>query len=107
MEHGVDSTQCVSVSGWIFTVCDFYCFHTEIAACSDVALTINGDIVYTDGSTDNRPVGTVATYTCNTGYTPTGGSLFRFCMTGGKWSESAPTCQGEFCNSYTFFFKQL
>ncbi len=45
-------------------------------------------------------VGTVATYTCNTGYTLNGDTT-RVCVSGGNWNGSAPTCEGEFCDSYT------
>ncbi len=74
-------------------------FHTETGVCSDLTLT-NGDIVYNAGSPDNRPFGSIAIYSCNSGYTLTGRSI-RVCLTGGRWSRSPTTCQGEFCNSYT------
>ena len=38
-------------------------------------------------------VGTTATYSCNTGYNLVGDST-RTCQATGKWSGSAPTCQG-------------
>ena len=75
-------------------------FHTEILICSDLTLT-NGDIVYTAGFPDNRSLYSGATYTCNPGYTLIGGSTTRTCVSGGIWSGSPPTCQCEFCNSYT------
>ena len=74
-------------------------FNTEIAVCSNLTL-INGNITYNAGSPDSRPIGTTATYTCNTGYTLTGGTTTRVCVTGGNWNGSTPTCQGEFCSSY-------
>ncbi|XP_064386681.1 sushi, von Willebrand factor type A, EGF and pentraxin domain-containing protein 1-like [Halichondria panicea] len=60
--------------------------------CSDLTLT-NGDIVYTDGSPDNRPIGSRATYSCNLGYTITRGSTTRTCVSGGRWDGSPSTCQ--------------
>ncbi len=66
---------------------------------------MNGAIAYTGGLSNNsirikigiigpRPVGTMATYTCHTGYTLTGDSV-RVCQNDRKWSGSTPTCQGE------------
>ncbi|XP_064386678.1 E-selectin-like [Halichondria panicea] len=63
-----------------------------IAACSDLTLT-NGDIIYSAGSPNNRPIFSGATYSCNPGYTLTGGSTIRVCVSGGRWSGSASTCQ--------------
>ncbi len=63
-----------------------------VITCSDLILLTNGDIVYTAGSTNSRPVDTVATYTCNTGYTLNGGTT-RTCESDGVWSGSTPTCQ--------------
>ncbi len=71
-------------------------FHTELVICSDLNLT-NGDIVYKAGSPDNRPLSSSATYSCNPGYTLTGGSTKVVCVSGGRWNGSPPTCQGEFC----------
>ena len=51
-------------------------------------------ISYNGGSTDNRPVGTMATYSCDPGYTLNGGST-RTCQSGGTWSGSASTCKGK------------
>ena len=42
-----------------------------------------------------RPIDTVATYTCDTGYTLNGGNT-RTCESGGMWSGGeAPICEGE------------
>ena len=82
--------------------------HLEKLICSDLTLT-NGYVTYGgDRSPDNRPVKTVALYNCNPGYTLvlTGGSSLRVCMSGGIWSGSTPTCQGEFCNSIEKFMFQ-
>ncbi|XP_064386249.1 P-selectin-like isoform X2 [Halichondria panicea] len=64
--------------------------------CSDLPPLMNGGITYTDGLTDSRPVNTIATYTCDNGYTLTGGS-FRACQNGGTWDGTAPTCQATTC----------
>ncbi len=66
--------------------------HTE-KLCSDLTLT-NGDIVYNVGFPGNRPIFSTAMYSCNPGYTLTGGSTRVECMIGGIWSGSIPNCEG-------------
>ncbi|XP_064386164.1 uncharacterized protein LOC135334777 [Halichondria panicea] len=65
----------------------------RMRTCFDFPPLMNGDITYTGGSIDSRPVDTVATYTCNNGYTLTTGGSFRQCQNNGTWSGSTPTCQ--------------
>ena len=61
--------------------------------CSDLPPLMNGVIAYTDGLTDSRPINTsIATFTCDNGYTLTGGSV-RACQIDGTWSGSNFTCQ--------------
>ncbi|XP_064386386.1 CUB and sushi domain-containing protein 3-like isoform X2 [Halichondria panicea] len=60
--------------------------------CSDLPPLMNGVITYIDGLADSRPINTIATFTCDNGYTLTGGS-FRQCQNDGTWSGSALTCQ--------------
>ena len=54
---------------------------------------VNGSIAYDMETIDDRPVDTVATYTCNTGYTLIGDST-RTCGSDELWSGSDPTCEG-------------
>ncbi len=64
-----------------------------IVTCSDLPSLTNGNIDYGGaGSPDSRHVDTVATYTCDTGYTLNGGTT-RTCGSDGVWSGSASTCQ--------------
>ena len=63
-----------------------------VITCTDLPSLTNGTINYGAGSTNSIPVDTVATYTCNPGYTLNGGST-RTCESDGVWSGSAPTCQ--------------
>ncbi len=64
-----------------------------VITCSDLPSLTNGDIDYGgSGSTNSRPVDTVATYTCNPGYTLNGGTT-RTCGSDEVWSGLAPTCQ--------------
>ena len=51
----------------------------------------NGAISYAGGSTNNRPVGATANYSCFGDYTLIGVSV-RTCGSDGMWSGSAPTC---------------
>ncbi len=62
--------------------------------CLDLTVQANGMISYNIETASLKPVGTVATYTCDTGYavTLTGGTT-RTCVNGGVWSGSVPTCQ--------------
>ncbi len=63
--------------------------------CSDLIAPTNGMISYNNMGTGSlRPVGTVATYTCNTSYTLNEGST-RTCGSDGMWSGFAPSCQGK------------
>ncbi len=65
-----------------------------VITCSDLPSLTNGIIDYSGaGSTDSRPVGTVATHTCDTGYAIIDGSTTRTCGSDGVWSGLAPTCQ--------------
>ncbi len=60
--------------------------------CSDLPSLTNGMISYRDGSSDIRPVNSVATYTCDTGYTLNGNTI-KTCGSDGVWSGSTPVCQ--------------
>ena len=86
--------QLVKVSGieFIFVECMF----TISGTCFDLPPLINGVNAYDAGSADSRPINTIATFTCDNGYTLelTGGN-FRQCLNDGTWSGSAPTCQGK------------
>ncbi len=62
--------------------------------CPGLTVSANGMISYNMGTASLRPMDTVATYTCVTGYTLNGGTT-RTCGSDGVWSGSAPTCQGK------------
>ncbi len=90
MESGVGHLQCASVSEMECGLLYCTCFCTGI--CFDVTSLMNGMISYSgDESPDNRPVATMATYTCNPNYTLNGGSI-RTCGSDGVWSGSPPMC---------------
>ena len=56
--------------------------------CSDnLPAPTNGGITYTGGSTDNRPVGATAEYSCFGPYTLVGVSV-RTCGSDGEWSST-------------------
>ncbi len=64
---------------------------------------MNGVITYTAGPADSRPINTIATITCDNGYTLTE-SNFRHCLNDGTWSGTTPTCQCEFHYMYILIF---
>ncbi len=88
---------CQSKWNELCTVCLLIVSHT--ANCPDLPSLTNGMIMYSAGSTNNRPFGSSAVHSCNTGYTLTGGTFTggttRVCVTGRIWDGSPPTCQGE------------
>ena len=93
MECGVGQLQLVKVSGIKSVNCLFVeCMFTISGPCSDLPPLMNGGITYEAGAVDSRPINSIATYTCDNGYTLTGGS-FRQCQNDGTWSGSALTCQ--------------
>ena len=61
--------------------------------CPELMDLVNGTIMYNMETINNRSVGTVATYTCNPGYTLNGDNT-TICESGGSWSESDQTCEG-------------
>ncbi len=77
-----------------------YCVFTISGPCFDLPPLMNGGIIYNGGLADSRPINTVAFFTCDNGYTLTGGS-FKACQNDSTWDRTTPTCQGEF--SFTFF----
>ena len=56
--------------------------------CGSLTDPANGSVTLTAGTS-----GQTATYSCNTGYILVGDST-RTCQATGKWSGSAPTCEG-------------
>ena len=75
--------------------------HTHSEACLDLPLLNNGRIMLTPGNHSlNLSLGSVATFSCNTGFALVGQTT-RVCedtnegaATTGTWSGTAPTCEG-------------
>ena len=65
--------------------------HTHTALCPRHTLS-NGTVTYS--MSDHPPVGTVVTYSCDTGYDLTG-SRMRICVDGIGWTGSSPACNSE------------
>ena len=85
----------------VFIVCSGDCstsYSYPTVVCPSLSLT-NGMISYSDPP---QGEGSVATHSCDTGYTLNGGStMTRTCQsdgTRGTWSGSAPTCEGVYLN---------
>ncbi len=79
----------------LVTTNHFFVFLASAIVCSDLSIE-NGIVLHSSGSTNNRPVNTMATHTCNSGYTLSGGTNPRTCGSDGQWSGSAPVCQGRY-----------
>ena len=68
-----------------------------IVICSDLPLLPMGSISYSDGTSGNRPVDTVATYSCNSGLVfafINSGNEMRTCQSDHTWSGGQPVCDG-------------
>ncbi|XP_064394450.1 sushi, von Willebrand factor type A, EGF and pentraxin domain-containing protein 1-like isoform X2 [Halichondria panicea] len=61
--------------------------------CADLPSILNGAIAYNDNTMHQKPVNTVATYSCNAGHTLYNGSTTRTCQDS-VWTGSSPTCKG-------------
>ena len=57
-----------------------------VVDCGDLEDPANGEV-----SVSGTTVNSVATYSCNTGYTLTGDNM-RMCLETGLWSGSEPSC---------------
>ncbi len=66
---------------------------TEIADCGSPSNPSNGSV-----NAPTTTYGSIATYSCNTGYSMVGGAI-RTCQAGGNWSGVAPTCEIDDCGS--------
>ncbi len=64
----------------------------------DLVAPLTGSVVYDMGSKDSRPLGTMATYTCSTGYMVVG-SVTVTCQVDRTWSDST-TCECECGNRW-------
>ena len=62
-------------------------------SCPVLPVLANGMITYNSGSSDVRPVGTVATHSCNPGFVLNRGNEQRTCQSTLLWSGSAPFCE--------------
>ena len=75
---------------------DKYCIkllnkNVPVVTCTSLSLE-NGQISYNDSQLNNDyHVDTVATFTCNYGYTLSG-SESSTCLTSGAWSQKTPNC---------------
>ncbi len=76
-----------------------FIFSFPVVTCLDLRRPANSDIILYNGGTSNlRPPGSVATYTCVTGYRIVGTAsttITRRCHTNGGWGGTTPACQRE------------
>ena len=70
-------------------------FTFAVTTCHDLDSPSNGEVSYSAGSIDQRPIETTAVHICNDGYTLVG-EVKRHCSVSGTWTGSVVTCIGEF-----------
>ncbi len=75
---------------------------TPTAICPELPTLTNGMISYSPNNVMIRRDGAIATHSCDTGYTLSGGQT-RTCQENGDWSGSEPACNRE----YTVIFENL
>ena len=80
----------IPTTGGEMTFCANISNSNPTVACQSLSLT-NGMISYSDLT---RGVDSIATHSCDAGYTLNGGSN-RTCQSDGTWSGSSPACEGE------------
>ena len=104
MECGVEQPQLVKVCTYsrYFILADHLYISITAITCPGVPLLVNGVIAYSDTPAP-YDFGTMATYTCDTGY-GLSGDITRTCdgdgsSPNGVWSGSAPTCNSITCTS--------
>ncbi len=79
-------------------ISEYYNYYTAIT-CPDLSGPANGQVTFATDTTVPYDFGTVATYTCGTGF-GLSGDMTRTCggdgsSTTGMWSATAPTCEGK------------
>ena len=74
-----------------------------IVTCDDLPVTNNSEVSYSPPhsvsaslSDGKRYTGTIATYTCSSGYQLVEESSLRDCGANGEWNGTAPSC-GKYC----------
>ncbi len=70
-------------------------FAVSTITCTDLTAPANGMIGYNAETMNARPVNTVATYTCTTGYHMTGLMVRKCTATGWSSTGDDPVCTGE------------
>ena len=66
-----------------------------VADCGGLSNITDGMLSYNPQGQDQTLLGATVSYTCNTGYTLSGGNM-RTCQTNGNWSGAEPTCDGKY-----------
>ena len=76
----------------------------SVVTCSTLSLA-NGQIQYNASLASNAeyPVDTLASFTCNHGYTISGSSL-SICQPSGNWNHQPPICGESKVTLYSIFF---
>lgn len=72
--------------------------HVTAEACPNLDDPRFGSVAFEN---ETRPVGSVATYSCDPSYTLIGEPQ-RTCLNTSVWSGQAPTCECETCQNFEF-----
>ena len=104
MEFGVQLHQFVKVCVipcnvllWAPIISYLLVCYVTVVNCGSLSYPSNGAVDTSAGTTYLQR----ATYTCNPGYTLTGGGMTRTCQATGLWSSSEPACECE-CDLHSF-----
>ena len=100
MALGVGLLQLVKVRLQVYVYFTFSCIDNHgyylslgMIPCMDLNdVPTNGYISYSDGTVNSRTAGTVATYSCDTGYLLVGDTT-RVCQVDGTWDSTSPICE--------------
>ncbi|XP_064384964.1 uncharacterized protein LOC135333878 isoform X2 [Halichondria panicea] len=112
----LDDVQCVGTEARLTdcpAITTHNCAHSEdsgVVCLSDPPITCaslpsftNGVITYATDTTAPYDYQTMATYSCNIGYTLSGVDSVRTCSETGEWSGTAPVCLVVTCSSLDMF----
>lgn len=76
-------------------------FFQIVILCFDLPAPENGSVIYNSGIISRRPIGSIGSYSCNTGYLLVG-NVDRTCQSDGSWNGSRSICEGKQSDSIMY-----